>query len=183
MWPDSQSRYCTSSQKRDQVLPLCTRLADEIRLRDDVSQPRIRNCIGIRAAESTERGKLQPFVEGARGTTGKKQIDTWLPIFTWSTETVWARIYQAGTRYHEAYDLGMSRLSCVFCVFATPADLLVAGRHNPELLDEYVAVEQTIGHRFKNDLSIAAVRDAIRTGQPLVLAPTTKKRRPAACAA
>ena len=51
--------------------------------------------------------------------------------------------------YHHAYDLGMPRLSCVFCIFAPESALLVAGKHNPDLLKQYVAVEEKIGHSFK----------------------------------
>ena len=38
--------------------------------------------------------------------------------FTWKVEDVWARIKASGVEHHKAYDLGMSRLSCCFCVFA-----------------------------------------------------------------
>ena len=67
--------------------------------------------------------------------------------------------------YHPAYDLGMPRLSCCFCIFSPRSALLLAGRHNPELLDEYVRVERAIGHRFRQDLSLAEVQQALARGE------------------
>ena len=43
----------------------------------------------------------------------------------------------------------MSRLSCIFCVFANEADLRVAVAHNPELYQEYLRVERAIGQTFR----------------------------------
>ena len=63
----------------------------------------------------------------------------------------------------------MPRLFCVFCVFAPKSALTIAGRHNPDLLDEYVAFEERIGHTFTHTMSIASVRDAIRSGAPVAV--------------
>ncbi|MBQ1164414.1 hypothetical protein KBZ21_41225, partial [Streptomyces sp. A73] len=41
---------------------------------------------------------------------------------------VWARIKASGVRYHWAYDKGMKRLSCSFCVLASREDLECAAR-------------------------------------------------------
>ena len=54
---------------------------------------------------------------------------------------MWDRIHTSGVRYHNAYDKGMERLSCCFCVLASRKDLTIAARHNPDLAAEYVAVE------------------------------------------
>ena len=59
----------------------------------------------------------------------------------------------------------MPRLSCCFCIFAPRSALMLAGRHNPELLDEYCRVEEQTGHRFRLELSLAEVRDALRCGE------------------
>lgn len=161
MWPSSQQRYCTSDQKRDQVAKLFTRLTREGVVASN-RKVRILDCQGIRAQESTDRAKKQPFARNGRASNGRKTVDTWYPIFDWTLDQVWARNAAAGTRHHPAYDLGMSRLSCVFCVFASKKDLAIAAAANPQLLDTYAAVEQRIGHTFRLDLSIAALRDQIR---------------------
>ena len=162
MWPSSKTRYCTSDQKRDQVAKLLTRLTDERRLGRPV---RILNCLGIRAQESAARAAKVAFQVDKRATNSRRQVDLYYPIFTWSLDQVWARIRQSGVEHHQAYDLGMSRLSCVFCVFANKADLATAAKHNPELLATYCDVEARIGHQFTATLSIRSLRPAASTAQ------------------
>lgn len=158
-WPSSKARYCTSDHKRAQVYKLLTKLTAEAQL----SRPiRILNCMGLRAAESPARKKKPPFVErDTLASNGKRHVSQWLPIHDWTTEHVWQRINASGVEHHQAYDLGMSRLSCCFCIFAPAHALMIAGRHNRELLNEYAAVEERIGHTFRLNFSIASIRDAI----------------------
>lgn len=186
-WPSAAARWCTSDHKTSQVVKLVTRLvreSDPVRLGRRV---RILNCLGMRAAESVARSKKTPFgadpanwstpprpARRARPATaereavearparpgvphGRREVDRWLPIFCWDEEQVWAEIRAAGMRWHGAYDLGMGRLSCVFCVLAPRAQLVLAARYNPELAREYVRVESTVGHSFKAGVSMADV--------------------------
>jgi hypothetical protein len=51
------------------------------------------------------------------------------------------------------------------CEHIFPNTLLVAGKHNPELLAEYVAVEKRIGHKFRVDLSMADLQAAVQAGE------------------
>lgn len=149
-WPSSAARYCTSDQKTSQVKKLMTQLVREAALDRPV---RILNMLGIRAAESAARSKKQ-WLHRDSASNGKREVVRWLPVFNWSTEQVWQRIAESGVRYHEAYDLGMSRLSCAFCVLASRCDLKIAARHNPDLAAKYVAVEEEVGASFRQDLSI-----------------------------
>jgi hypothetical protein len=66
--------------------------------------------------------------------------------------------------HHYAYDLGMPRLSCCFCIFSPKPALLLAGKHNPDLLQEYVETEATIGHSFRNGFKIAEIKAALDAG-------------------
>lgn len=160
MWPSSTARYCTSDHKRDQVAKLFTQLTNEA----GKSHARILNCMGIRAQESPARAKRSAFVAiDKRASNGRRTVSQWLPIFGWSVDQVWERIAQAGTRAHEAYALGMPRLSCCFCIFAPKAALVLAGKHNPELLDAYVATEEKIKHSFRVGLTLREVKDATQT--------------------
>ena len=146
-FPSNTARFCTSDQKTAQVGKLITRLTDELGLNRPA---RILNCLGIRAAESTARAKKEPVSVEAKTTNGKRIVTRWLPIFTWSLTQVWDRIRASGVEHHPAYDLGMSRLSCCFCVLASKKDLRIAAEHNPELYQEYLAVEQRIGKTFSS---------------------------------
>jgi 3'-phosphoadenosine 5'-phosphosulfate sulfotransferase (PAPS reductase)/FAD synthetase len=131
-------------------------LVAEWRAAGNTGQMRILNCLGIRAQESPARAKKPEFGQDS-ATNGKRQVDRWLPVFGWSEVQVWSTIRRSGVRYHEAYDLGMPRLSCVFCVLAGRRELTLAAKHNPELAAEYVAVEKRIGHTFKADLSMEQI--------------------------
>lgn len=155
LWPSNKARYCTSDHKRAQVHKLLTKLVKELRLSRPV---RILNCLGLRADESPARSKKEPFAFDKVASNGKRHVDTWLPIHHWTTEEVWARIKASGVRHHFAYDLGMPRLSCAFCIFAPKEALVLAGQHNPALLNEYVRVEEKIQHTFRVGLSLKQVQ-------------------------
>jgi 3'-phosphoadenosine 5'-phosphosulfate sulfotransferase (PAPS reductase)/FAD synthetase len=157
-WPSSTARWCTSDQKTSQVLKLITRLTQEVQARlGSGRQVRILNCLGIRAQESAARAKKASFEKDPKACNTKRDVDRWLPIFDWTEEQVWDRIWASGVRYHEAYEKGMERLSCCFCVLASRKDLIIAAKHNPDLAAQYVAVEERVGWRFTNDFSIADI--------------------------
>jgi 3'-phosphoadenosine 5'-phosphosulfate sulfotransferase (PAPS reductase)/FAD synthetase len=162
-WPSSTARWCTSDQKTSQVLKLITQLTKDFRPFPNspgtvLARPvRILNCLGIRAEESAARAKKASFEVDKKASNTKRHVDRWLPIFAWSEEQVWDRIHASGVRYHEAYEVGMERLSCCFCVLASKADLIIAAKHNPGLAAEYVAVENKVGWRFTDAFSISDI--------------------------
>lgn len=179
-FPSSTARFCTSDHKRGQIGKLHTALARESREAGLKDRPvRILNCMGFRAQESNARAK-RPVVEvDARNTNTRKHVTNWLPIHDWLEPQVWERIRAAGTRYHSAYDLGMPRLSCCFCIFAPREALLIAGKANPELLAEYVEVEREIGHQFrgqpgkKGSVSLVEIAEALQAGEDVAAKVTT----------
>jgi len=160
-WPSSAARYCTSDQKTGQVKKLHTRLADETRATGATHTPRILDCLGLRAEESSERAKKNVHEHSKPKSSGRKHVDTWNPILAWLEGDVWAAIKAAGTRHHGAYDQGMRRLSCVFCVFGSKQDLLIAGRSNRDLLDTYIALEDSGAGTFQATRSLHEIRDEL----------------------
>jgi 3'-phosphoadenosine 5'-phosphosulfate sulfotransferase (PAPS reductase)/FAD synthetase len=175
-WPDAGNRYCTSEFKTGQVKRLATQLVQEFRdsecprIRDRLSQHagqvRILNVLGLRADESPARRKRPSFqhYEPKTGwSNGKRWVDEWLPIHDWGVDEVWGAIRQSGLRAHFAYDIGMPRLSCAFCVFASKPALILAAQHNPELAQRYVNAEARMGHTFRHKLSIAEVVEEAKT--------------------
>jgi 3'-phosphoadenosine 5'-phosphosulfate sulfotransferase (PAPS reductase)/FAD synthetase len=161
-WPDSKNKYCTSDMKRDQIGKLFTEIVARL---DGSHRKRILNVMGMRAQESPARSKLKPFSPNIRFTNGKRQIDNWLPIHSLTLGDVWQDIKASSVPYHKAYDLGMPRLSCVFCIFSPPPALMIAGRNNPELLASYVEAEKKMGHTFRKDFPIEKVQQAIAAGE------------------
>lgn len=156
-FPSSAARYCTSDHKRGQVDKVFTQLVREL----DLGRPaRILHCMGIRAQESPARAKKTPFQADKRASNGRRHVDLWYPIFDWTVEDVWACINASGVPHHPAYDQGIPRLSCSFCVLASKSALVRAAQLRPELAEEYRQVEVRIGHKFKADLSMADIIEA-----------------------
>jgi len=157
-WPSNKQRYCTSDFKRGPGARVITALSK--REAGDILQ-----VFGFRAEESPARAKKEEFSLNTRLSTKGRQVHDWLPILNMTEDEVWRRIKQSCVPYHRAYELGMKRLSCVFCIFAPRAALITAGTHNPDLLDEYVSLEKEIGHDFQNGKPLADIKAAIARGE------------------
>lgn len=164
MWPSASARFCTAGAKRGPIYKLLTRLVAEAEAAGwDVSRAgpvRILNVMGLRAQESPARRKMRPFSHNAQA-SGKgrpakgnrkaapprRLVDEWLPVHHWTTKQVWQRITEKGIPYHPVYHLGMPRLSCMFCVLASRAALVLAARLNPEGAHKRLRAEQLMAHR------------------------------------
>ena len=164
MFPSPSARWCTSDHKRGPVMTAFTRLANRSR-QGGVNVCRILNCMGMRAQESPARAKKREFSRNGVASNGRREVHDWLPLHTWTVGQVWSRIRASGVRHHPAYDLGMPRLSCCFCIFSPRSALLLAGKHNPGLLAQYVEVERKIGHRFRLELPLAEIQQALEKGE------------------
>lgn len=163
MWPSSAARYCTSDHKRGQVAKVYTALVREVGTADRAV--RILECLGLRAQESPARAKKEPLAPNKRASNSKREVTTWLPILDWTVEEVWEAIAQAPTAHHPAYDAGMPRLSCVFCVLAPKSALVRAAQLAPALARQYAEVEARIDHRFTQAVSMAEVIAAAEAGE------------------
>jgi len=167
-WPKPDTRYCTADHKRGQIYRAFTTLAEEARARLPAAERgrpiRILNCIGLRSEESPGRARRPELVRDRRPSGRRKEVDVWLPIQGLTEAEVWAECHASGAPIHPAYALGLPRASCIFCIYAPEAALQVAGLAHPELLAEYVRVEQKIGHNFKRHLPIAQVAADLAAG-------------------
>lgn len=172
MWPSAKARYCTSDHKRAQGRKLITQLVGELGLD---RQAKVLNVFGYRAEESCSRARRRPLDRDPGASSGVRDVWTWSPILDWTLDQVWTRIRATGVRYHPAYDLGMSRLSCSLCILGSRSDHLTAIRHRPALARDYLEVEDEIGHRFTHAASMReliriAATDARHLPQPQLLA-------------
>ena len=158
MFPSNKQRWCTSDFKRNVGARLVTALTKGL------GDCKVLHVFGFRSDESAARKKKEVFTVNEKLTTNKRQVFDFLPIHHWSTMQVWKTIKENKLPYHFAYDLGMPRLSCCFCIFSPLDALVIAGKHNPELLQKYVEVEERIGHSFKADLSLKTVQEKIAAG-------------------
>jgi 3'-phosphoadenosine 5'-phosphosulfate sulfotransferase (PAPS reductase)/FAD synthetase len=138
-FPSPTNRQCTSDLKRDPIDKFIRHWCKTH------GRYLVVNCMGIRADESDRRSKATPFKVNTRnGKAGREWYD-WYPIFEWGIDEVWAEIASAGQKPHYAYELGMSRLSCVFCIMSNKSDIRTAARHRPELYRKYVQTEERLG--------------------------------------
>jgi 3'-phosphoadenosine 5'-phosphosulfate sulfotransferase (PAPS reductase)/FAD synthetase len=157
MWPDAQNRYCTSDLKRDPISTVMTRLVRELNENGHQGQVRILNCQGMRAQESTKRALLPVFKNDQRASNGKRHVDIWLPIHGMTEAEVWADIKASNVRHHWAYDEGMPRLSCMFCVLAGESALVRAAQLNPAGARVRAELEIRMDHTFQNGRSMADI--------------------------
>jgi 3'-phosphoadenosine 5'-phosphosulfate sulfotransferase (PAPS reductase)/FAD synthetase len=164
-FPSPTVRFCTSDHKRSQIFILLTRLTSQAIREGHRGPVRILNCLGMRAEESPARARRPAFTPNEIASNSRRFVDDWLPLHAWTVAQVWERIRASGVRHHYAYDLGMPRLSCCFCIFSPRSALLLAGKHNPELLAEYVRVERKISHSFRLELPLADIQAALRRGE------------------
>lgn len=157
-WASNKQRWCTSDFKRAPGEKVVRRLAKQYDAKN------VLHVFGFRAEESPARSKKEVLVINKNLTTKSRTVTDWLPIHNWSAVKVWKVIKLFKLPYHRAYNLGMPRLSCVFCIFSPFDALVIAGKENPELLDEYIEVEEEIGHTFRDKFSLKEVREAIKNG-------------------
>jgi 3'-phosphoadenosine 5'-phosphosulfate sulfotransferase (PAPS reductase)/FAD synthetase len=164
-WPSAAQRYCTSSWKRDELNKLIRALTRELPATG--RPPKVLSLIGLRAQESRARACKPATVVNARVSNSLRHVDEHLPLLKWTIDDVWARIRSSATAdlVHPAYAHGMSRLSCVFCVFAPKRELVVAARHNPALFARYLAAEGEMDHTFRQNLSLVDIAVALQSGE------------------
>jgi 3'-phosphoadenosine 5'-phosphosulfate sulfotransferase (PAPS reductase)/FAD synthetase len=142
MFPSPQQRQCTSDLKRGPIAKVIRRLSRE---RGDLL---IVECTGIRADESVARRRstVQSFsFDKANSKAGREWYKA-APLADWTTAEVFAEIARRGQSTHWAYEAGMTRLSCSFCIMGSKADQRLAAELRPELYAEIVALEQHVGH-------------------------------------
>jgi 3'-phosphoadenosine 5'-phosphosulfate sulfotransferase (PAPS reductase)/FAD synthetase len=155
MWPSAAQRYCTSDHKR---APKMKFLTERTRLQALARPVRILDVNGERAEESTARARKPEFELNERASNKtRRTVWTWRVIHEMTEEQVWDTHFENDLEWHWAYDAGMSRLSCSLCVLASKKDLTIAATLRPDLAEEYAAIEERIGHTFKNGLSMRQI--------------------------
>jgi hypothetical protein len=149
-WPNQFMRYCTSDWKTAVGRAFTQALCDTLGL----DRPaRVLQVMGFRAQESDERADRPVFGLSEKTTAWtKRRVWEWLPIHDLLIEDVWADIRESGVPYHPAYDEGMARLSCRFCVLAGRRDLAIAARLSPSSAAAVVDVERRTGAAFQSKL-------------------------------
>lgn len=157
-WPSSAQRWCTSDFKRGPGSRVVTMLTKHLK------KSNVLYVFGFRRQESPSRKKKETLSINKGLTTKKRLVHVFNPILEMIEKTVWRIIKLFNLPYHFAYDLGMPRLSCCFCIYSPFEALVLAGWHNYELLEEYVRIEKKIRHSFNMLFFLSEVKDAIDRG-------------------
>ena len=158
-FPSASVRWCTSSQKRG---PIERELRRYLKAHPQFGG-RLVNAMGMRAEESAARASKLPWKCNDRNSRAGRSWFDWLPIFGLTETQVFDVIRAARQSPHPVYEMGMSRLSCVFCIMASRADLRTAARLQPALYRRYVRLEERNGHT----LSPTGVPLPVLTGVPV----------------
>jgi DNA sulfur modification protein DndC len=148
-WPSPKFRQCTSDLKRG---PL--EKAIKAHIKSNGLNGIVVNCMGLRAQESSKRAQAVPWQRKKAKETSRGAVREWyewLPIHHLRTEQVFSLIAKAGQKPHWAYEMGMTRLSCCFCIMANEQDLKTAARLRPELYERYVIKERELGKTMRMD--------------------------------
>lgn len=110
---------------------------------------------GIRREESTTRANAPISVPQARLTNTAHQTSgiDWHPIAAWSLEQVLAYHQLRQFPLHEGYAMGMSRISCAFCILGNAGDLAVSAAclDNQDLYRELVDIEIYSSFSFQSN--------------------------------
>ena len=148
MWPSAGQRYCTSDLKRGPCNKVIRAEAERRGTKLVVS------CFGFRAKESAARAKRPTWQRNERMSKAGRDWFEFAPLHDISEADVWRIIAASGQQRHWAYDAGMSRLSCCFCILGSRADLATAARLRPGLLARYAELEQRIDHTMRHGESL-----------------------------
>jgi len=144
-FPDKQRRWCTSDLKRGPINREIRAFLNEPGNERLKASNIVVNCMGMRADESPDRKKMLQLRKNDSESNSRRDWYDWLPIHDMKLEQVWKVLESKGKDPHWAYKVGMSRLSCAFCILSNKADLRTAALYNPDLFAKYVDLERKHG--------------------------------------
>ena len=150
-WPGPKSRQCTSDLKR---APIEKAIRADLKAKGKTLAV---SCMGLRAEESTGRAKLETFKIHKSLSKAGRTVYNLLPIHDYLLDDVFQTIRNAGQEPHWAYSVGMTRLSCCFCIMASDNDLTVAAQQNPELYRRYVQKERELNFTLRQGKTLEEI--------------------------
>ncbi len=140
-FPGMQQRQCTSDLKRDPIIKW---------VRNNVTDPVVINCMGIRSDESTGRAKQKTLKRNKRETNSMRTVWDWNPIKDWTEAQVFAYLEDRGLPLHPVYK-HLRRFSCRMCIYMNQHDREQVQKHDPKAVQIIHELEQKIGFSFFQD--------------------------------
>jgi 3'-phosphoadenosine 5'-phosphosulfate sulfotransferase (PAPS reductase)/FAD synthetase len=131
MFPSRVRRFCTVELKVKPIIRYVQGLDPE---RHAI------NAVGLRAAESRARAKLDEWEHDANGF----ERWVWRPLITWSEQDVIDIIRRHGVRPNPLYLKGAERVGCWPCIFSRKAEIKNLARLSPGRIEEIEALEAVV---------------------------------------
>lgn len=135
MFPGMQYRQCTSDLKRDPITKF---------IRQNIQDPVVVNCLGMRWEESAGRARLPRLARCKRQSNSKRTIWDWHPVISWSEAHVRKYLTDNDIPLHRVYGY-LKRFSCRVCIFMSDQDLQATAKHDPEAIETIAQLEDKIG--------------------------------------
>ena len=118
---------------------------------------------GERAEESTNRAKYKRFEPHRSDNRDGKRVKRWVDVFravhAWSEQEVWDIMRKYGVNPHPAYHLGLSRTSCMACIFGSPQQWAMLRHYMPRHYIRIVDYEKQFKTTIKRDGSVEEYAD------------------------
>lgn len=131
-FPGMQQRQCTSDLKRDPI---------NTWIRNNVTDPLVINCMGLRSEESSNRKKKKRLTRNKRETNSRRTLWDWLPIKDWTEAQVMEYLAAKGIPLHPVYK-HLRRFSCRVCIYMSQHDLQQVQQHDPQAIAIIDQLEQ-----------------------------------------
>jgi len=116
---------------------------------------------GERAEESSARAKYKTFEphrsDNRDGARVKRWVDVYRAVHSWTEQQVWDLFRKYGVNPHPAYHLGLSRTSCMACIFGSPQQWAMLKHYMPAHFARISAYEKQFGVTIKRDASIEEI--------------------------
>lgn len=113
---------------------------------------------GERAQESPARAKYAQFCihsqDNRDGTRVVRYLDHWRAVLTWKEDDVWAIMEKYGVNPHPAYQVGMSRCSCMKCIFIDDDSWATVKFIDPKGFKKIATYEEDFGFTIDRTLSV-----------------------------
>ena len=134
MFPGMKYKQCTSDLKRGPI---------NTWIRQNIKDPVIVSCMGIRSEESVNRKKQPRLKRNKTETNSRRTIWEWQPIKDWTEVQVYAYLAENNIPLHPVYKY-LRRFSCRVCIYMSDHDLKQVKLNDPEAIQIIADIEEEI---------------------------------------
>ena len=109
---------------------------------------------GERAQESAARARYKNVERHRTNAPGKRvnrQVTQWRPVLHWDEKQVWDIIGKHKVQPHPCYRLGISRCSCMICIFSSSRQAAMVEKIDAPRHEKICGYEEDFGHTIRRD--------------------------------